>query len=117
AARHYNACREAGARRRSWNGRAAMTWADRFLYTLKENDVGLVTYVPDNVLTPLISGATADNYFVSVGATREDEAVGTLAGAYMGGLRGGAMMQTNGFALFPHALASLILPSPIPPLI
>ncbi len=63
----------------------AMTWADAFLRTLKENDVRLVTYVPDNVLTPLIGGAAADNYFMSVGATREDEAVGTLAGAYMGG--------------------------------
>ena len=44
--------------------------------------------MPDNVLTPLIDGAAADNYFMSIAATREDEAVGTLAGAYMGGLRG-----------------------------
>src|SRR5919197_745194 len=75
AARRVTTTRVArpGPRRRSWTGRATMTWADRFLHTLKENDVGLVTYVPDNVLTPLISGATADNYFVSVGATREDE--------------------------------------------
>jgi len=29
-----------------------MAWADSFLRTLKENDVRLVTYVPDNVLTP-----------------------------------------------------------------
>jgi hypothetical protein len=29
------------------------------------------------VLTPLIGGAAADNYFIAVGATREDEAVGT----------------------------------------
>jgi sulfopyruvate decarboxylase TPP-binding subunit len=58
-----------------------MSWSDGFLRTLKENDVRLVTYVPDNVLTPLISGAAADNYFMSIGATREDEAVGTLAGA------------------------------------
>jgi sulfopyruvate decarboxylase alpha subunit len=94
-----------------------MSWADRFLHTLKENDVGLVTYVPDNALTPLIAGATADNYFVSVGATREDEAVGTLAGAYMGGLRGVAMMQTSGFALIANALASLIVPYQIPAII
>ena len=71
----------------------------------------LVTYVPDNVLTPLIDGAAADNYFMSIGATREDEAVGTLAGAYMGGLRGVAMMQTSGFALIANALASLIVPT------
>ena len=95
----------------------AMTWADTFLRTLKENDVRLVTYVPDNVLTPLIGGAAADDYFMSVVATREDEAVGTLAGAYMGGLRGVAMMQTSGFALIANAMASLIVPYQIPAII
>jgi len=29
-----------------------MGWSDSFLRTLKENDVRLVTYAPDNVLTP-----------------------------------------------------------------
>jgi sulfopyruvate decarboxylase TPP-binding subunit len=91
-----------------------MGWAETFLHTLKENDVRLVTYAPDNVLTPLIGGAAADNYFMSVGATREDEAIAALAGAYMGGLRGVVMMQTSGFALIANALASLILPYQIP---
>jgi sulfopyruvate decarboxylase TPP-binding subunit len=94
-----------------------MAWADALLRTLKENEVRLVTYVPDNVLVPLISGAAADDYFMPVGATREDEAVGTLAGAYMGGLRGVAMMQTSGFALIGNALASLIVPYQIPAII
>jgi sulfopyruvate decarboxylase TPP-binding subunit len=84
---------------------------------LKENEVRLVTYVPDNVLIPLISGAVADNYFMPIGATREDEAVATLAGAYMGGLRGAALMQTSGFALIGNALASLIVPYQIPAII
>ena len=91
-----------------------MSWAPTLLGTLKDNDVRLVTYVPDNVLTPLIAGAAADNYFMSLCATREDEAIGTLAGAYMGGLRGVALMQTSGFALVCNALASLIVPSQIP---
>src|SRR5882762_5555429 len=91
-----------------------MTWSDTFLRVLKENDIRLVSYVPDNVLTPLIAGAGADNYFMSIGATREDEAVGTLAGAYMGGMRGVVMMQTSGFALIANALASLIVPYQIP---
>ncbi len=43
---------------------------------------------PDNVLTPLIEGATADNHFMSVVATREDEALGLVTGAWMGSLRG-----------------------------
>src|SRR5262249_7836296 len=66
----------------------SMGWAESFFDTLKENDVRLVTYVPDNVLTPLIKGANADNYFISVGTTREDEAVGMVAGAWMAGMRG-----------------------------
>jgi sulfopyruvate decarboxylase alpha subunit len=94
-----------------------MPWADAMLRVLKDNEVRLVTYVPDNVLTPLIAGASADNYFVPVVATREDEAIGTLTGAYMGGLRGVAMMQTSGFALVVNALASLVVPYQIPAVI
>jgi sulfopyruvate decarboxylase alpha subunit len=91
-----------------------MSWSEILLETLKENDVRLVTYVPDNVLTPLIKGAAADNYFMSICATREDEAIGVVAGAWMGGLRGVVMMQTSGFGVTPNALASLIVPYNIP---
>jgi len=91
-----------------------MTWSATFLDALKDNDVRLVTYVPDNVLTPLIQGITDDNYFISVGATREDEAIGVLAGAWMGGMKGVVLMQTSGFALIANALASLVVPSQIP---
>ncbi|MGB7041308.1 MAG: decarboxylase [Xanthobacteraceae bacterium] len=81
---------------------------------LKDNDVRLISYVPDNVLTPLLKGVTADNYFLSACATREDEAIGTVAGAYMAGLRGAVMMQTSGFALIANALGSLTVPYQIP---
>lgn len=91
-----------------------MSWSKTFLDVLKDNDVRLISYVPDNVLTPLIAGAAADNYFMSVGATREDEAIGVVTGAYMGGLRGAVLMQTSGFALTANALASLVVPYQIP---
>lgn len=91
-----------------------MGWSETFVQTLKNNDVRFITYVPDNVLTPLIKGVTSDNYFISVNATREDEAIGMVAGAWMGGLKGVVMMQTSGFALSPNALASLIVPFQIP---
>jgi sulfopyruvate decarboxylase alpha subunit len=91
-----------------------MTWSESFLAALKDNDVRLIGYVPDNVLTPLITGVTADNYFMSVNATREDEAIGMVAGAWMGGMRGVVMMQTSGFALIANALASLVVPYQIP---
>lgn len=91
-----------------------MPWSDTFLKVLKDNDIRLVAYVPDNVLTPLLTGVTSDNYFRPVCATREDEAVGMVAGAYMGGMKGIVMMQTSGFALVANALASLNVPSQIP---
>jgi sulfopyruvate decarboxylase TPP-binding subunit len=94
-----------------------MSWSEVFLETLKDNDVRLVTYVPDNVLTPLIKGAASDNYFISVGATREDEALGLLTGAWMGGMRGVVMMQTSGFGVIPNALASLVVPYQIPAIV
>ena len=91
-----------------------MTWSETFLGILKDNDVRLIGYVPDNVLTPLITGVTTDNYFRPLGATREDEAIGAITGAYMAGLRGAVLMQTSGFALIANALASLVMPYQIP---
>jgi sulfopyruvate decarboxylase alpha subunit len=91
-----------------------MTWHDTFLRILRENEIRLVAYVPDNVLVPLIEGVAANNDFVAVGATREDEAVGIATGAYMAGLRSAVMMQTSGFALIANALASLVVPYQIP---
>ena len=91
-----------------------MTWSDTFLTLLKDNDIRLISYVPDNVLTPLLKGVSADNYFLAIGATREDEAIGTVTGAYMAGLRGAVMMQTSGFALLSNTLASLVMPYQIP---
>jgi sulfopyruvate decarboxylase TPP-binding subunit len=67
---------------------AAMTWSDTSLSILDDNDVRLITYVPGNVLTPLINGIAADTYFLALGATREDEAIGAVTSAYMAGVRG-----------------------------
>jgi hypothetical protein len=45
----------------------AMTWSDTFLGILKDNDVRLISYVPDNVLTPLLK-SVADIVAVVRGA-------------------------------------------------
>jgi len=92
-------------------------WHDIVLATLKANDVGLVVYVPDRVFTPLIKAIHADTFFTTFAATREEEALGIISGAWMGGLRGAVLMQTSGFGTIPNALASLIVPSQIPALI
>lgn len=81
---------------------------------LKDNDVRLVTYVPDKVLTPLIATIEADDTLTSFATTREEEAVGILTGAWMGGMLGAMLMQTSGFASIPTVLASLAVPYQIP---
>jgi sulfopyruvate decarboxylase alpha subunit len=95
----------------------AATWYDIILATLKANDVKLVVYVPDRVFTPLIKGIHADPFFTTFAATREEEALGIITGAWMGGMRGAVLMQTSGFGTIPNALASLVVPSQIPALI
>jgi sulfopyruvate decarboxylase TPP-binding subunit len=65
----------------------------------------------------LIEALRADTYFTTFAATREEEALGIVTGAWMGGMRGAVLMQTSGFGTIPNALASLVVPSQIPALI
>jgi len=90
------------------------TWWEIVRDVLKRNEVKLITYVPDNVLNPLIKAIHADPYFLTFPTTREEEALGIVAGAWMGGMRGIVLMQTSGFATLPNAIASLALPYQIP---
>jgi sulfopyruvate decarboxylase alpha subunit len=92
-------------------------WHEIVLATLKSNNVKLVVYVPDKVLTPLIKALHADNFFTTFACTREEEAIGIVTGAWMGGMRAAVLMQTSGFATLPNALASLVVPSQIPALL
>ena len=95
----------------------AAAWHETVLATLKSNDVKLVTYVPDKVFTPLIRAIHGDAFFTTFATTREEEALGIVTGAWMGGMRGAVLMQTSGFATIPNALASLVVPCQIPALI
>lgn len=97
--------------------KATAPWYETILERLKANDVKLIVYVPDRVLTPLIKALHADSYFTVFPCTREEEAIGVVSGAYLGGLRAAILMQTSGFATLPNVLASLVVPSQIPALI
>jgi sulfopyruvate decarboxylase alpha subunit len=90
------------------------TWSDIVLETLKANDVRLAVYVPDKILIPVLDGVRTDRFFTAVGATREEEAVGICAGAWMGGMRSVLLMQTSGFGNTPNSLASLAVAYQIP---
>ena len=75
-------------------GAPPMAWHEIVLATLKANEIRLVTYVPDNVLRPLMEALHADPYFTMFCTTREEEALGIVTGAWMGGMRGIVLMQT-----------------------
>jgi sulfopyruvate decarboxylase alpha subunit len=92
----------------------ALAWHDVVLQSLKRNDIRLVPYVPDRVLTTLIKNLHADPFFTTFPTAREEEAVGIVSGAWMGGLRGAVLMQTSGFATLANVLASLAAPYQIP---
>lgn len=92
----------------------AANWYDVVVTTLKANNVKLVVYVPDRVLTPLIKAIHDDPYFTTFSATREEEAIGIVTGAWMGGVHGTVLMQTSGFATLANVLASLVMPCQIP---
>jgi sulfopyruvate decarboxylase TPP-binding subunit len=92
----------------------APAWHELVLQSHKRNDIRHVPYVPDRVLTTLISNLHADPFFTTFPAAREEEAVGIVAGAWMGGLRGAVLMQTSGFATLGNVLASLAAPYQIP---
>ncbi len=90
------------------------SWHDIVQQTLKHNEIRLVPYVPDRVLTTLIKNLHADPFFTTFPTAREEEAVGIVSGAWMGGMRGAVLMQTSGFATLANVLASLAIPYQIP---
>ena len=89
-------------------------WEDSLIASFKRNDIRLIAYVPDKVLAKLIRKLQADSFFTVLNPSREEEAIAIVAGAWMGGMRGIALMQTSGFATLPNALASLSIPYQIP---
>lgn len=93
---------------------SVQTWQTAMANAFKRNEVKLATYVPDRVLTPVINELTNDPFFTTICATREEEAVGIVSGAWLGGLRGVALMQTSGLATLPNVLASLCVPYQLP---
>ena len=91
-----------------------MSWSETALQCLKRDEIQTVVHVPDNVLAPLIRMAEADDFFDVLSPTREEEGVGIVCGAYVGGRRGIVMMQNSGLGNAANALASLALPYQVP---
>jgi sulfopyruvate decarboxylase alpha subunit len=95
----------------------ATAWQDDIVSGFKASDIKLIVHVADSVLAPIISRLQADPYFRVVTLTREEEGIGILTGAYLGGTRGALLLQSSGFGNVLNALGSLALPYQIPFLI
>lgn len=71
-------------------------WSADIFAALRQFDVKLVGYVPDAGHAELIRAVQADNAMQAVLLTSEEEGVGLLAGAWLGGKRGVLLMQSSG---------------------
>lgn len=91
-----------------------MTWDERVADALREHDVTYVAYLPDSRVWPLIDRLEGDDGFDVHLVAREEEAVGLLAGAWLGGRRGALVCQTSGLANSFNALMGVSKPWGLP---
>lgn len=83
-------------------------WQEDVYRVLKEAGVKHVAYVPDAGHSAAIRLAEADNEVRSVVLTTEEEGIGYLAGAWLGGERGALLMQSSGVG---NCINTLALPA------
>jgi len=74
----------------------ALGWPAAIHAALKKHDVRQVAYVPDGGHTELLQRVHADPAMTPVLLTSEQEGVGVLMGAWLGGQRGVLVMQSSG---------------------
>jgi sulfopyruvate decarboxylase alpha subunit len=86
----------AQAKAKAKGKKAAQHWTADIFDVLKKFDVKQVAYVPDTGQAPLIESCRQDNVMRAIPLTTEEEGMGVLAGAYLGGERGAMLMQSSG---------------------
>lgn len=74
----------------------AVGWPDQIFTKLRDADIRQVTYVPDAGHARLIELCHADPAMKTTVLTTEQEGIGVLAGAWLGGERGVLLMQSSG---------------------
>jgi sulfopyruvate decarboxylase alpha subunit len=78
------------------NRQAVDTWPDQIFAALRRADVRQIAYVPDAGHARLIELCQADPAVSATVLTTEEEGIGLLAGAWLGGQRGVLLMQSSG---------------------
>lgn len=80
-------------------------WQSNVFSVLKAHDVKHVVYVPDAGHSTAIRMANDDNAMEAVVLTTEEEGIGYLAGAWLGGDRGALLLQSSGVGNCINTLA------------
>jgi sulfopyruvate decarboxylase alpha subunit len=83
----------------------AKSWQQDVFDVLKAHDVRHIVYVPDAGHSVAIKLAIADPGIRSVVLTTEEEGIGYLAGAWLGGERGALLLQSSGVGNCINTLA------------
>ena len=91
-----------------------MLWSESIVACLKRHEIRMIAYLPDTIVYRVLSLIEGDPFFERVPVAREEECIGILAGAYLGGMRGAMFAQNSGLGNCVNALASLAVPSQIP---
>lgn len=89
-------------------------WARTILDAFRSEDIRNLVFLPDTVMGRLLALAEEDAFFRLVGVHREEEAVGILAGLFLGGQRGAMLVQSSGLGNTLNALGSLAMAYRIP---
>jgi sulfopyruvate decarboxylase alpha subunit len=74
----------------------APDWQQTVFRMLKQADVRQIAYVPDAGHSYAIQAAIADPDIADVVLTTEEEGVGVVSGAWLGGQRAALLMQSSG---------------------
>lgn len=90
------------------------TWSKHVADVLRRNDIRMFATVPDYVVSQVLEHLWADPSCTVVTATREEEGLGILSGAWLGGRRGALLVQNSGLGNCVNTLGSLNVASQIP---
>lgn len=77
-------------------GTARGTWPAAMHAALRARDIRLLAHVPDGGNAPLIARCEADPDITVVPLTTEEEGVGVISGAWLGGMRSVLAIQSSG---------------------
>jgi sulfopyruvate decarboxylase alpha subunit len=90
------------------------SWGKHMADALRRNGIDLYATVPDYIVTQALEHLWADEGCNVFTVTREEEGLGMLSGAFLGGKRGALLMQNSGLGNCINTLGSLNIAAQIP---